>query len=183
MIINRPAGSTWEFLGVNGAPGMVTNEQVSLGYGLGDISEHGAPNFGVRAAASGFLFALFGGFCTFQLQSVAVGGTYVRRMRTNLLTTSTGVNYQVRDTAWTFSAAPPTVGPTINTGIGDALNVFTFDVDNVSIGLSGAPGVVFVAPEYTVDIDVFLPTGHVIVFQSQAIMTGSVAVEWTEYPE
>jgi hypothetical protein len=182
VIVNRPAGSTWEFLGVNGAPGLVTNEQVSLGYGLGDISEHGPPNYGVRGAASGFLFGLFGGFTTWQLQSIAVGGTFVRRMRTNLLTTSTGVSYQVRDTPWTFSAAPPTIGPTVNVGIGEAVNIFSFDMDNVSIGLPGAPGVVFIPPEYTLDIDVFLPPGHAIVFQSLGTMTGNLAVEWTEFP-
>ena len=150
---------------------MVTNEQISLGYGLGDISEHGPPNFGVR------------GWATWQLQSIAVGGTLVRRMRTNLLTTTAGCSYAVLDTPWSFSAAPPTVGPTVDIGIGNAVNIFTFDMDSVSMGLPGAPGVVFIPPEYSQDIDVFLPPGHAIVFQPAAgSMTGNLAVEWTEYP-
>jgi len=183
VIINRPAGSTWGFLGVNGAPGLTTTEKVSLGYSLGDIAEHGPANYGVRGSASAFLFALFGGFCTFQLASLAVGGTWVRRMRTNLLTTTTGVSYLITDTEWPWSAAPPTFGPVVDTGIGPCINEFSFDVDANNVGLPGSPGIVFNPPEYTTDVDVFVPSGHYIIFQSQAIMTGNLSVEWTEFPE
>ena len=180
MIINRPAGSTWAFLGANDPGGLTTTGAVSLGYSLGDISEHGPANYGVRASATGFVFALFGGFCTFVLRSHAVGGTLIRWMRTNLLTTSIGVNYTIRPGAWTW-AAPPQVAGNVETGIGVAANSFEYAVSNTSIGVPPTD-MVFVPPEYTNTLEVFVPSGSSAIFQSQQLMTGHVTRDWVEFP-
>lgn len=184
MIINRPAASTWSFLGVNGSPGLETNSSVSLGYGLGDISEHAAPNIGVRGAASAFQFAVFGGFPTFQLSSLSPGGAMVQRIRTNLGNTSQTLLLLQSETPWPWSAAPPVSNPVVETGIGAPESTFESDVDGNLVGVVGTtPGIMFLPPGYNFDLEIFVPSGHHLIAQGPALGIGNVTFEWMEWPE
>lgn len=177
MILSRQVASLWRFLGINDAPGLTTTADVTLGFQLGDVSEHGPPNMGVRAAASGFAFG-FGTLPTWEFRSEAPGGALLRRMSVSSALVSQQISLKLTESALAFTGAV-TPSDTVDIGVGSASSTLN----------SGVFAAAYPAPFYQVNgqantpLDLWVPPGSLLYVQAPINQLGFVNLEWTEFPE